>query len=158
MSTQNLPPINHFIQPSLIIASSLMGLLGISGGIYGLTNPRFFATTLGIPFTMASPSASTDEAYISFIAARNLGSGFALLTLLATGQRKAVGTVLMTGVVVAWVDAWICGMFWKEEKGVEVEVSAEDKAKEKEGKVKARNHAIMGAGFGLLGLGMWWVN
>ena len=31
-----------------------------------------------------------------------------MLALVATSQRKAVGTVLMCGVVVAIADAWIC--------------------------------------------------
>ena len=34
-----------------------------------------------------------------------------MLTLCDTGQRKAVGVVLMTGVVADLLDAWICVRF-----------------------------------------------
>lgn len=61
-----------------------------------------------------------------------------MLTLLATGQRKAIGLTLMCGTVVAFADAWICG-----------KSGAEDG--------KAVGHAVMGMIAGALGCGMWWV-
>jgi hypothetical protein len=113
-----------------------MGLLALSGGIYGLTNPLAFSPVLGIP--VASPYSLTLP-FISFTAARNLGSGITMLTLLAAGQRKAVGLCMMCGVVTAISDAWICAKFGAT-------------------KGKARGHAVMGVLAGALGAGMWWMN
>jgi hypothetical protein len=60
-----------------------------------------------------------------------------MLGLIATGQRKAVGTVLICGVLVAMVDAWICAKFGATEG-------------------KAAGHAVMGIVTGILGGGMYW--
>jgi hypothetical protein len=60
-----------------------------------------------------------------------------MLALIATGQRKAVGTVLMCGVLVAMADAWICSKFGA--SGGE-----------------AAGHASMGIVAGILGGGMYW--
>jgi hypothetical protein len=76
-----------------------MGVLALSGGIYGITNPKAFASTLGIPITSPHSPALP---FVSFVAARNLGSGVTMLVLIATGQRKAVGTVLICGVAWRW--------------------------------------------------------
>jgi hypothetical protein len=122
------------IQLALTTASSLMGIPAVSGGIYGITNPVAFASTLGIPIT--SPNSSAHP-FVSFAAARNLGSGVTMLALIATGQRKAVGTVLMCGVVVAMADAWICSKFGASEG-------------------KAAGHAIMGIVAGILGGAIYW--
>ena len=64
-----------------------------------------FSDTLGIP--IRSPS-SPALPFVSFAGARDLSSGIAVLTLLYTGQRKAVGVIFMSGVVTSMVDAWIC--------------------------------------------------
>ncbi|KUJ17120.1 uncharacterized protein LY89DRAFT_685072 [Mollisia scopiformis] len=93
------------VQLALTTASSLMGIVAVSGGIYGMANPLGFSSTLGIPITSSTSPALP---FVSFAAARNLGSGVTMLALLATGQRKAVGTVLLCGTVVAWGDAWVC--------------------------------------------------
>jgi hypothetical protein len=125
---------NPQVQLALTTASSLMGVLAVSGGIYGITNPMAFASTLGIPITSPNSPALP---FVSFAAARNLGSGVTMLALIATGQRKAVGTVLMCGVVVAMADAWICAKFGASEG-------------------KAAGHAGMGIIAGVLGGGMYW--
>jgi hypothetical protein len=122
------------VQLALTIASSLMGVLAISGGLYGITNPVAFASTLGIPITSPNSPALP---FVSFAAARNLGSGVTMLGLIATGQRKAVGTVLICSVVVAMADAWICAKFGATEG-------------------KAAGHAVMGIVTGILGGGMYW--
>jgi hypothetical protein len=111
-----------------------MGVLAVSGGLYGITNPVAIASTLGIPIT--SPN-SPSLPFVSFSAARNLGSGLTVLVLIATGQRKAVGTVLICGVVVAMADAWICAKFGASEG-------------------KAAGHAGMGVVAGVLGGGIYW--
>ena len=77
--------------------ASLVGLLAVGGGIYGLIDPMAFS-----PSSPALP-------FVSFAGARNVSSGITLLTLLYTGQRKAVGVFLMSGVVAAMAYAWICG-------------------------------------------------
>jgi len=72
-----------------------MGILALSGGIYGITNPMAFALTLGILITSPHSSALP---FVSSAAARNLGSGATMLALIATRQKKAaVGMVLMCG-------------------------------------------------------------
>jgi hypothetical protein len=124
------------VQLALTTASTLMGVLASTGGIYGITNPIAFAGTLGIP--IRSPNSSALP-FVSFPAARNLGSGATILALIAIGQKKAVGTVLMSGVVVAMADAWICARFGATEG-------------------KAAGHAIMGTVAGVLGGGMYWFN
>ena len=112
----------------------MMGILALGGGIYSIVNPQAFSATLGIPIsTPTSPALP----FVSFAGARNIGSGLTVLALLYTGQRKAVGTLLMCGVVTTMTDAWICSRY--------------DAA---EG--KALGHAIMGVAVGLLGAGMWW--
>ncbi len=111
-----------------------MGILALSGGIYGLLNPLAFSSTLGIPI---STSSSPSLPLVSFVAARNLGSGVTVLTLLYLGQRKVVGTLFKCGVVTALADAWICFQF----DGMQG---------------KAVGHAVMGVLVGLLGVGMYW--
>jgi hypothetical protein len=111
-----------------------MGVFAVSGGVYGITNPIAFASTFGIPITSPQSPALP---FVSFTAARNLVSGFIMLALIATGQRKVVGTVLMCGVVVAMADAWICAKFGTTEG-------------------KAAGHAVMGSVTGILGGGMYW--
>ena len=111
-----------------------MGVLALSGGIYGITNPKAFASTLGIPITSPHSPALP---FVSFVAARNLGSGVTMLVLIATGQRKAVGTMLTCGVAVAIADAWICAKFGASEG-------------------KAAGHAGMGLVAGVLGGGIYW--
>ncbi len=61
-----------------------------------------------------------------------------MLALLYAGKRRAVGTLLMCGVVTAGLDAWIC---WR----------AEGK-----GEGKAGGHLGMGVLVGGLGAGMYW--
>ena len=100
----------------LLPLSSLLGLVGLGSGIYGLTNPLAFSSTLGVP--LASNNANAALPFVSFVAARNLGSGITLLTLCALGSRKGVGIVLMAGVVTAFADAWICSKFGGSGKSV----------------------------------------
>ena len=111
-----------------------MGVLAVRGGIYGIINPIAFASTVGIPITSPQSPALP---FVSFTAARNLGSGVTMLALIATGQRKVVGKVLTCGVVVAMVDACICVKFGATEG-------------------KAAGHAVMGTVAGILGGGMYW--
>ncbi|CAF9939358.1 hypothetical protein IMSHALPRED_001311 [Imshaugia aleurites] len=114
--------------------SSMIGILGLSGGIYSIVNPQAFGATLGIPIsTPTSPALP----FASFAGARQISSGLTILTLLYTGQRKAVGTLLICGVAAIMTDAWICF----QHDGVEG---------------KAVGHALMGVAVGLLGAGMCW--
>lgn len=115
-------------------ASALMGTLALGGELYGVTNPLAFSETLGIPVTSADSPALP---FISFAAARNLGSGITVLTLLYAGQRNVVGTIMMCGVAVAMRDAWICAKFGAAEG-------------------KAAGHAIMGFVAGMLGWGRYY--
>ncbi|PVH89616.1 hypothetical protein DL98DRAFT_579402 [Cadophora sp. DSE1049] len=130
----------HYIHRILTTASSLMGILTLSSGIYGLLNPQAFSTTLGIPIPNPPPP-SLALPFVSFAAARNIGSGISTLVLLATGQTKAVGTVMMCGVVVCLTDAWVCVQFG--ESAVEG---------------KAVGHAFMGGVAGVVGGGLYWVS
>lgn len=70
--------------------ASLVGLSGVGGGIYCLTDPIAFSDTLGIPVTSTSSPALP---FVSFVGARNLSSGLTMLMLLYTGQRKAAGVL-----------------------------------------------------------------
>ena len=107
--------------------------MALSGGIYSLVNPQAFSDTLGIPVsTPTSPALP----FVSFTGARNLSSGLTVLALLYTGQRKAVGTLLMCGVAASMTDAWICFRHAAEGKAV--------------------GHAVMGVAIGVLGAGMYW--
>jgi len=114
--------------------SSIIGLLAVGGGIQSLLDPLAFSTTLGVPL---STTSNTSEAlpFISFIGARNLSSGITVLALLYTGQRKAVGTLFMCGIVTAMLDAWICAKYGGTEG-------------------KAVGHAVMGMAFGAVGAGI----
>jgi hypothetical protein len=100
---------NFRLQRILTPVSSLVGVLAVGGGVYSLVDPISFADTLGIPITSPSSPALP---FVSFAGARNFGSGITMLALLYTGQRKAVGTLLMCGVAVAMMDAWICFKYW----------------------------------------------
>ncbi|KAK4696593.1 hypothetical protein P7C71_g1341, partial [Lecanoromycetidae sp. Uapishka_2] len=111
-----------------------MGLLGIGGGIYSLINPVAFSDGFGIPITSPSSPALP---FVSFAGARNLTSGISGLLLLYSGQRKAAGLAMMSGVTTAMIDSWIC---------------AEYGAK----KGKAASHAIMGIVIGVIGGGLYW--
>ena len=73
-------------------------------------NPLAFSTTLGVPLTSNSNNPPA-LALVSFVAARNLGSGITLLALCASGNRKGVRIVVMAGVVTALADAWIRSRF-----------------------------------------------
>ena len=73
------------------------------------------------------------------MAARNLGSGITTLTLLVTGQTKAVGVLFMCGVAAPISDSWICVKYGAIEG-------------------KAAGHAIMGLIAGALGGGMYWMS
>jgi hypothetical protein len=122
------------VQRSLPFISAGMGILALSGGIYSIVNPQAFSDAHGIPVPTSTPPAIP---FVSFVGARNIGTGLTILTLLYTGQRKAVGTALICGVVVALTDAWICS-----------------RHNATEGKVAG--HAVMGVAAGLLGAGMYW--
>ena len=124
----------------LLPLSSLFGLLGLSGGVYGLTNPDAFSATLGIPLDGSNSVASANSPslpFVSFVAARNLGSGITLLALCASGNRKGVGILLMSGVVTAMADSWICSSFGGQGG-------------------KAVGHAVTGSIMGALGAGLYW--
>ena len=124
--------------PILTTFSSAIGILALSGGIYGLTNPILFADTLGIPVPTSTNNDSKVLPFVSLIAARNFGSGVGLLALIASGQRKAVGTVLTCGIATSFMDAWICA---------------------KNGAIqgKATQHAVLGIFIGLLGAAQIWL-
>ena len=98
-----MDPTKRRIQLGLTTAAPLMGVLAVSGGIYGMTIPQAFASTFGIPVTALNSPAIL---FVSFAAARNLGSGVSTLVLLANGQTKAVGVLMMCGVVVCVADGW----------------------------------------------------
>ncbi|KAL8722004.1 MAG: hypothetical protein Q9225_001440 [Loekoesia sp. 1 TL-2023] len=120
------------LQPILTGLSSLICLLGLGGGIQSLVSPESFAEQ-----TMGLPTNSAALPFISFAGARNLSSGLTMLTLLYTGQRKAVGTLLMCGVVAGMTDAWIS-------------------AKYNAAKGKAVGHAVMASVLGALGGALYW--
>lgn len=121
-------------QPIATSLSSALGLLALGGGIYGLVNPIGFSETIGIPITSPDSPALP---FSSFTAARNFGSGLTILVLAYSGQRKAIGTLLMCGVVTAAADAWICAKFGAVEG-------------------KAIGHFIMGTALGILGAAQWY--
>ncbi|KAH8660846.1 hypothetical protein BGZ60DRAFT_414154 [Tricladium varicosporioides] len=123
------------LRQSLLPLTSLIGLLGLSGGLYGLADPQAFSTTIGVPIQATNSPALP---FISFVAARNLSSGITLLTLCASGYRKAAGIFLMCGTITAFADAWVCGKYG-----------------ERKGRGKAWGHAIMGGVLGGLGWGLW---
>ena len=127
---------SYHLQRVLPPLSSVMGILALGGGIYSIVDPQAFGASLGIP--VSTSASSSVLPFVSFVGARNLGSGTTILTLLYLGQRKAVGVSLMCGVVTCMTDAWICSRY-----------------KAAEG--KALGHAVMGVLAGLLGAGMWWV-
>ena len=123
----------HRILPPL---TSIIGILALSSGIYGVIKPHALGDTLGIPI---STSTSSLLSSLSFIAARNVSTGLTVLTLLYTGQKKAVGTFLLCCVATALIDAWICFQY----DGL---------------KGKAVGHAFMGVICGSLGVGIYVIN
>ena len=125
---------NYRLNQVLPPISSLVAALGVGGGVYGLIDPQAFSGSLGIPVTS---SVSPAIPFVSFIAARNLGTGIGTLALLYNGQRKVVGMLFMCGTVVAFADAWICAKYGATEG-------------------KALAHGIMGTVIALLGAGMYW--
>lgn len=123
----------HRILPPL---TSVIGILALGHGIYGLINPQEVGTGLGISLSTSSSSAFS---LVMFIGARNISTGLTLLALLYTGQKKAAGTLLMCLVSTAAIDAWICFQVDKLEG-------------------KALGHAAMGVILGSLGMGMYCVH
>jgi hypothetical protein len=131
-----MPTYSYHINRILPPLTSAIGLLALSGGIYGILSPQAYGTTLGISI---SPSAPSSLSLVSLIGARNMSSGLTILALLYTGQKKAVGTLLFCGVSTALIDAWICF----QHDGLEG---------------KAMGHALMGAIIGSLGVEMYRFN
>lgn len=62
-----------------------------------------------------------------------------MLAFLYMGQRKAVGTLFLCGVVTALADAWIC-------------------FQHDDFQGKTVRHAVDGGVLGLLGVGMYWIH
>lgn len=125
---------SYRLQRILPPLSSAMSILALGNGIYSIVNPQAASETIGIPVsTRTSPALP----WVSFVAARNITSGLTTLALLYTGQRKALGTIFMCGVVTAMMDAWICFQHNATEG-------------------KALGHAVMGVIAGLLGAGLYW--
>lgn len=112
-----------------------MGLLALTGGAFGLLSPVEWSTGFGLPLSTTTTSRQS-LSLARAASARNVGSGLGVLALLATGHRRALGITLLTGVSVAWLDAWIVG---SADEGVEG---------------KAMGHAIMGAIVAGLGAGL----
>ena len=109
------------------LLASLLALLSLSGGIYGLIAPCEWASAaFGIP-------SSCSPAQASLTAARNVGSGVTLAGLVAVGNRQAVGIFLVSGSVTGLLDSWVCSNF---------------------GGDKAFGHAVMGLLIACLGLGV----
>ena len=125
--------INLRVQQILPPLASVIGLLGVGGGIYGLRDPQAASEMLGIRISTPDSPAIP---FMSFVGARNLGSGITIFALLYTGQKKAIGMSLMCGVSVAMADAWICS----QNRAIEG---------------KAVSHAVMGVALGLLGVGLY---
>ena len=123
------PGFTRYLMP----ASSLLAVLSLSGGIYGLLRPYAWASAAFGVSPSSIPSIA-EEAYASFAAARNLGSGITLAGLVVLGNKKAVGVFLMSGVVTALTDSWICT---------------------KLGGEKALGHAVMGLLIAAWGWGVW---
>ena len=125
---------SYHLQRILPPLSSLMGIVALSGGIYGVVNPQGSSAALGIP---VSSTTSPALPFVSFAGARNISTGITILTLLYMGQKKVLGTLLLCGVPTCLIDAWICARYGAVEG-------------------KALGHAVMGVVVGLLGAGMWW--
>ncbi|KAL9599689.1 MAG: hypothetical protein Q9219_003677 [cf. Caloplaca sp. 3 TL-2023] len=94
------------VQQVLTGLSSLIGVVALGGGIQSIATPKTFAEK-----NMGLPIDSSAIPFVSVAGARNLSSGLTILTLLYMGQRKAVGTVLMCGVVAGMTDAWISAKY-----------------------------------------------
>lgn len=107
--------------------ASLLGLLGVLGGIQCLVSPQSFAeNSYGFPFSESA------RPFIALAGARNFGAGFTIVTLLALQQRKAAGITLMCGASTAFADAWISVQY-------------------KAGQKKAAWHAVVGLAMCALG-------
>lgn len=115
----------------LIPAASLLGVLSLGGGLYGVVDPVAWSKTMGIGVPTASPAIP----YASFTAARNIAGGLTLLGLVSQKEFRAVGIYLLAGTSTAFLDARICAGHG----GVEG---------------KASGHAAMGILAGLLGMGI----
>ncbi|KAI4193819.1 MAG: hypothetical protein LQ346_003829 [Caloplaca aetnensis] len=101
--------------------ASLLGLLGVLGGIQCLVSPQSFAE-----------NSESARPFIALAGARNFGAGFTIVTLLALQQRKAAGITLMCGASTAFADAWISVQY-------------------KAGQKKAAWHAVVGLAMCALG-------
>lgn len=124
MSTLPLPPI---LLPTL---TSLLGLAGLTGGIYTFISPLSAIRPFGLipppPSTKSTPSSHNDAFHHALIQAygiRNIGTGLStlLLTYFWKSQppgsvaervaRKGLGICLVAGAVVGVGDAWIVRSF-----------------------------------------------
>ncbi|KAF2148985.1 hypothetical protein K461DRAFT_324424 [Myriangium duriaei CBS 260.36] len=92
----------------LTILSYSMGALATVGGGYGLLNPVAFGEGFGGAGLRITSAESPAVPFARATAARNFGSGLGILSLLYLGERRAVGTLFMTGTFTALLDAWIC--------------------------------------------------
>ncbi|KAL2210935.1 hypothetical protein CC79DRAFT_1366310 [Sarocladium strictum] len=79
--------------------------LGIIVGISAFTgDPTSMAEQFGVN---VSPPATDAVPFIRACAARNIGSGIGIFTLIALGKPTAVGILLSTSWVVMVLDGWI---------------------------------------------------
>lgn len=131
-SEMAIPPAR--VSQVLSATSALIGILTLTGGIYGLADSFAFSQRIGLHGCSADSPALR---YLKIAAARNVASGAALLALLYRGQKKVVGMVMIGTVAVAVVDAWIYARF-----GVDEERTA--------------GHVVVGVMVGLLGWGMYY--
>lgn len=129
MSTSSFSILHH-AGLALPVFTSLLGLLGIGGGIYNLISPPEGARGFGLSVPPAPRSSAhfsaAQRALIAVHGVRNIGSGLSLISLVLFWKfsslcetspfaelavRRCIGISLTTGSVVGFGDAWLLEKF-----------------------------------------------
>ncbi|KPM43914.1 hypothetical protein AK830_g2616 [Neonectria ditissima] len=126
-------------RPTLPIFTSVLGVLGIAGGVYNFVSPAEGAKGFGLtPASKTPPTAHSkafEHAFILVHGIRNVGVGLTTVGLVlfwqfsplcraspqaALAVRQCLGISLAAGTVVGLGDAWIIKRF-SDAEGVETE-------------------------------------
>jgi hypothetical protein len=100
-------------------ATALFALLGLTVGVQALRSPQAYAKTFGFAPRSPTAKAATTNAFVAATGGRNVGTALGLLGCLAFGYKRAVGVMLVAGLVVGGVDGWTVWSVTKREEALE---------------------------------------
>ncbi|KAF2104839.1 hypothetical protein NA57DRAFT_51638 [Rhizodiscina lignyota] len=87
--------------------ATLLSALGIFGGIRAITSPSAFATTFGFPQSTSAVTSADSNPFIIVAGGRQIAGGLGLLACAYFKCDRALGLLMMTGVVAGGIDGWV---------------------------------------------------